>query len=299
MTIFLERVEWFKNKKPGAIFLSPKRNTPPPTKKNDELAPENTEKVSKPEKSELERSTLPEKTEKHTLKSLKLPLDSLDSDDFTLEGANITPPLTPHIGDAEKESHISPNWDAPRLAREFRRERERNKRNLAEAERKISVLTSALEDKANQAVDLARQARKDERTIKELASNLSVVESEKEQVRTEHEKLVLENIELKRRINTVTASLEMLATENLELKSQVPLNERENIRAVFSLTQPAFQDQSTVHILTGKIEEMERKLAHLQRDLLKEQQKELSYQESVRKYEKKNNKTQFKKTERI
>lgn len=115
-----------------------------------------------------------------------------------------------------------------------------------------------------------------------------MIEAERDQIQTENDKLVNENVELKRRINTVTASLEMLATENLELKSQVPLNERENIRAVFTLTQPSIQqDQSTVHILTGKIEEMERKLANLQRELIKEQQKELSYQESVRKYEKK------------
>jgi len=87
-------------------------------------------------------------------------------------------------------------------------------------------------------------------------------------------------LELNRRTETVTQSLELLAGLNVELKARIPPEVREQIKLIGA--QP---DACTAELLQAKIDELALKSNELNKQLIREQQKELSTQLSLRTYE--------------
>jgi len=156
---------------------------------------------------------------------------------------------------------------------------EKLKKITTEYDGKIDSLMTALEKKAFHSVELARQAKKAEMTIKELKRNKVDLGVEKE--RLEKDSKIKEEmmVELSRRIETVTQSLELLAGLNIELKSRVPPDERSKLN--FSVQ----TDIGTVQLLQAKIDELEIKANQSNKQLIREQQKELSSQLSIRTYD--------------
>eukprot|EP01124_Arcella_intermedia_P023956 TRINITY_DN3934_c0_g2_i1.p1 TRINITY_DN3934_c0_g2~~TRINITY_DN3934_c0_g2_i1.p1 ORF type:complete len:442 (-),score=147.60 TRINITY_DN3934_c0_g2_i1:8-1333(-) len=143
------------------------------------------------------------------------------------------------------------------------KEREEFKRLITEYQRKIQVLTSALEEKAENTVSLAHQSRSDENTIKDLTLKLTNLEAEREKLVRDNAVEDLAMAELNRRTETMTRSLEVLAIENVELQALIPLDEGDNVRAVFEEKErndEFHMDPGTVQLLSGAIEELEFKI---------------------------------------
>jgi len=166
---------------------------------------------------------------------------------------------------------------SPRIIEVLKKEKEEFKKSIVEYQRKLQVLTSALEEKAEHIVELAHQARTDEIKIKDLTQAVSTLESEKERLlRESAAKDVIMN-EQNRRIETITRSLEVLAIENVELQALIPLDEEDNVRAVFEekKKEEFHADPGTVQLLTAKIEELEFKIKHFQSQILQFQKKRL------------------------
>jgi len=122
-----------------------------------------------------------------------------------------------------------------------------------------------------------------------LTQAVSTLESEKERLlRESAAKDVIMN-EQNRRIETITRSLEVLAIENVELQALIPLDEEDNVRAVFEekKKEEFHADPGTVQLLTAKIEELEFKIKHFQSQILQFQKKDYAYCQTVQAYEKK------------
>jgi len=87
-------------------------------------------------------------------------------------------------------------------------------------------------------------------------------------------------MELNRRSETLTQSLELMAGTNVELNRRVPAEVRDTLKGIGAQT-----DTGTVQLLQAKIDELRVKYNSLNKQLIREQQKELSVQLSIRTYE--------------
>jgi len=85
--------------------------------------------------------------------------------------------------------------------------------------------------------------------------------------------------ELNRRSETLAQSLELMAGTNFNLKQRLPPELRDKIKG------SGQSDSGTVELLQAKIDELRTKYNNLNKQLIREQQKELSTQLSLRTYE--------------
>jgi len=86
--------------------------------------------------------------------------------------------------------------------------------------------------------------------------------------------------ELNRRSETLAQSLELMAGTNVHLKQKLPKDLKDQFKSGGAQT-----DSSTVELLQAKIDELRQKYNDLNKQLIREQQKELSTQLSLRTYE--------------
>jgi len=200
----------------------------------------------------------------------------------------------------EKElEEIDAEFDSPRISEILKLERVEFKKSIAEYQRKVQVLTSALEEKAESIVELAHQARGDEVTIKDLTHTISSLEADKERILRENADKDVTMNEINRRIETITRSLDVLAIENLDLQALIPLDEGDNVRAVFEEREKEeiSADPGTVQLLSAKIEELEFKIKHYQSQIHQYQKKGFAFKQHVQLFEKKIQKMQEKTTQ--
>eukprot|EP01124_Arcella_intermedia_P015053 TRINITY_DN21592_c0_g2_i1.p1 TRINITY_DN21592_c0_g2~~TRINITY_DN21592_c0_g2_i1.p1 ORF type:complete len:401 (+),score=119.52 TRINITY_DN21592_c0_g2_i1:129-1331(+) len=157
--------------------------------------------------------------------------------------------------------------------------KEKYKKIIAEFEERLDTLMKALEEKAKNSVELARQGKKDEITIRELKASIADMCNQMKKLEAEGLRKKDLKKELERRLRTVTQSLELLATQNLELKRRVPEDK------ISKLSFKVQTDVGTVQLLQEKINDLETRSNELSKKILHEQQLEASILEDIKTYE--------------
>jgi len=279
-------MEWFRNQTRKLVSPHPTRNSiTNPGNKSLTDSNSNSRKNSASHSSMKENVTILHSNSLNTTSAPTLIRIPLRRNSQQHTNTNVTLPTSRNwkeIEEMENENY------SPRISEVLKREKEEFKKSIAEYQRKLQVLTSALEEKAEHIVELAHQARTDEIKIKDLTQAVGTLETEKERLLRENNSKDVVMNEQNRRIETITRCLEVLAIENVELQALIPLDEEDNVRAVFEEKKKEFHaDPGTVQLLTAKIEELEFKIKHLQSQIIQFQKKDFAYRQTVQAYEKK------------
>jgi len=206
-------------------------------------------------------------------------------------------PLTARSNLKEELDALDNEFDEPNIRDTLFREREKFQTIISEYNRKVHVLTSALEEKVEHTTSMALQVRNDEITIQEYRQIITNLEMDREKLLRQNTLNDSLTNELNRRIETLTHSLEMLAIENVDLQSLIPMDELENIREVFEESSPNEKDRvdlGLVQLLSAEIEELEFKIKHMDSQILMQTKRAQIHQQQILAYETKIQKLQEK-----